>query len=77
MTVSAASAKAGITTVRRWEMAGVVSPKREVILGSPTYVFDRGDVDFGQRLISLLRERQGELSLGDAAELVRRRPGTS
>jgi hypothetical protein len=65
-----------ITTVRRWEMAGVVTPKQEVILGSPTYVFDRGDVDFGRRLIDLLRERPGELSVGAAAELVRSRsPG--
>jgi hypothetical protein len=35
-------------------------------------VFDRADVEFGRRLISLLRRRSGELALEEAAEIVRR-----
>lgn len=61
------------TTVRRWELAGIVSPRREEILGSPTWVFDPDDVEFGRRLIALLRLRSGELDLSEAAEIVRRR----
>jgi transcriptional regulator with XRE-family HTH domain len=60
------------TTVRRWELAGVVRPRREEILGSPTRVFEPADVEFGRRLISLLRRRSGELALEEAAEIVRR-----
>jgi hypothetical protein len=60
------------TTVRRWELAGIVRPRREAILGSPTWVFDPADVEFGRRLISLLRRRSGELALEEAAEIVRR-----
>lgn len=60
------------TTVRRWELAGIVKPTRDQILGSPTWVFDPSDVEFGRRLISLLRRRSGELALDEAAEIVRR-----
>ena len=62
-------------TVRRWELAGLIRPRREVIQRSPTYVFNRSDVEFGRRLISLLRKRNGELSLDEAAEIVRARGG--
>jgi hypothetical protein len=59
-------------TVRRWELAGIVTPRREEILGSPTWIFDPTDVEFSRKLISLLRRRSGELTLKEAAEIVRR-----
>jgi hypothetical protein len=62
------------TTVRRWEMAGIVAPRLEVVLGSPTKVFQPTDVEFGRRLAALIRRHPGEFSLTDAAERVRR-PG--
>ena len=60
-----------VTTVRRWEMARIVKPTRQTILGSPTNVFTVEDVDFGRRLIALLRRRSGVVSLEDAARIVR------
>jgi hypothetical protein len=58
-------------TLKRWERAGVLSPRTEVILNSPTRVFLPEDVGFGKRLIGVLRERSGTLSLTEAAALVR------
>ena len=65
------------TTVRRWETAGVVVPRLEVVLGSPTKVFRPIDVEFGRRLASMIRRHPGEFSLGEAAERVRRPVGSS
>ncbi len=61
------------TTVRRWEVAGVIQPRTEVILGSPTKVFDRAEIAFGRRLIAILRERRGTISLEEAATEARAR----
>jgi hypothetical protein len=61
-------------TLKRWERAGVLSPRTEVILNSPTRVFAPEDVMFGKRLIGVLRERSGTLNLVEAASLVRGRP---
>jgi DNA-binding transcriptional MerR regulator len=58
-------------TLKRWEREEVVSPRTEVILNSPTRVFAPEDVTFGKRLIALLRERSGTLSLREAAALIR------
>jgi hypothetical protein len=57
------------TTLRKWERVGIVRPKLTTILGSPTRVFSDEEVDFGRRLIRLLRERRGELSLLEAAQI--------
>lgn len=59
------------TTLRRWEAAGVVTPKLETIMRSPTYVFARVDVAFGRRLVALLQEQSGRISLIEAAEQLR------
>lgn len=61
-----------MTTVRRWEALGVVAPKREPVLGIPTLIFTEADVEFGKALAQLLKDRHGELSLHQAADLVRR-----
>lgn len=58
-------------TIRNWELAGALEPRREEILGSPTVVFEPADVDFGLKLIALLRQHNGELTIGQAADLVR------
>lgn len=60
------------TTLRRWEKAGVVRPRLESILNSPTYVFERNDVAFGRRLAGVLAERAGSVTLSAAAEIVRK-----
>lgn len=64
------------TTVRRWEKAGVVAPRLEVVLGSPTKVFQPADVEFGRRLAALIRRHPGEFSLTHAADRVRRPAGS-
>jgi len=60
------------TTVRRWEALGIVTPKRETVLGIPTLTFTEADVEFGKALIRILAARPGELTLHQAADLVRR-----
>jgi hypothetical protein len=60
-----------VTTVRRWERVGVVVPHTRVVLNSPTTVFEPEDVDFGRRLAAVIRARPGELSLTEAAAVVR------
>ncbi len=62
-----------VTTLRRWENAGVVEPHIEIVLGSPTKVFQADDVEFGHRLRAEIERRPGELSLREAAALVRGR----
>ena len=59
------------TTLARWEAEGVVSPKLETIMGSPTRVFSEDDVALGRRLIAILREEPGRHSLAQAAEMAR------
>lgn len=61
-----------MTTVRRWEALGVVTPRRDAVLGIPTLIFTEADVEFGKALAQLLDERRGELTLPQAADLVRR-----
>ncbi len=61
------------TTLRRWEAAGVLSPRLETIMRSPTYVFDREDVTFGRRLVVALQEGSGKISVEEAARQVRER----
>jgi hypothetical protein len=59
-------------TLKRWEKAGIVEPTTQVILKSPTRVFAPEDVAFGKRLVALIQEKPGTLSLRAAAKLVRR-----
>jgi hypothetical protein len=61
------------TTLRRWEAAGVVNPRLETIMKIPTFVFERDDVAFGRRLVTLLSERSGTMSVVEAAAQVRER----
>lgn len=61
------------TTLRRWESAGVVTPRLETIMKIPTFVFERDDVAFGRRLVMLLSERSGTISVGEAAAQLRER----
>lgn len=65
------------TTLRRWEAAGVVVPRTETIMGSPTKVFEREDVVFGRRLVELLHQESGTVSVVDAARTIRERPRRS
>ena len=60
-----------LSTVRRWEAAGIVRPFRLEILNSPTWVFSAEDVPFGRRLARILRERSGAGTLQEAAALAR------
>ncbi len=63
-----------VTTVKRWESAGIVKPRMQEIIGIPTLVFRDTDVEFGRRVVARLREHPGELTLARAAELARRPP---
>lgn len=58
------------TTLQKWERHGVVKPRLATILNSPTRVFTNEDVEFGKKLIALLRQRPGELSVKDAARKI-------
>lgn len=59
------------TTLRRWERLGVVTGRSETVLSSPTTTFTEADVTFGRRVVALLRERPGQLSLAEAAAIAR------
>lgn len=61
-----------LTTVRRWEAFGIIKPRRESVLGIPTLIFTEADAEFGKALAEILAARPGELTLHQAAELVRR-----
>jgi DNA-binding transcriptional MerR regulator len=61
------------STLIRWEKAGALRPEMHEILGIPTRVFTPEDVELGKRLRRVLRERYGEISVEEAAKLVRRR----
>lgn len=63
------------STIKRWEGLGVIRPKFDVILGSTTAVFEPEDVAFAQRLIVLLRDKNGEITVQDAAAEVRGKGG--
>lgn len=63
------------TTLRRWESEGILAPSSTRVMNLRTNVFSSEDVAFGKKLIALLRKRPGELSLAQAAELIRRTPG--
>lgn len=69
------TARVGIhaNTLARWERAGIIAPELQVVMGSPTRVFTNDDVRFGRRLITLLRDRPGELTLAAAAVLAARK----
>lgn len=70
-------ARVGIhaNTLARWERAGIVAPELRVVMGSQTRIFTKDDVRFGRQLITLLRNRPGELTLAEAAALARKRGG--
>lgn len=55
------------TTLRRWESAGVVSPTPTVVLGIPTAVYTDHDAELGRRIVTLLTENVGVMSLQEAA----------
>ena len=59
------------TTLRRWEAAGVVSPTATAILGIPTRVYTETDVEIGRRVVQLLAEHAGVMSLEQAADAAR------
>jgi hypothetical protein len=59
------------TTLRRWKTAGVVSPTRTEILGIPTLIYTEDDVEIGRRVVQLLAEHAGVMSLEQAAETAR------
>ena len=59
------------TTLRRWEEAGIVTPRMVPILGIDTWVFEEADVELGSGIADLVRQAPGQVSLQDAARLVR------
>jgi len=59
------------TTLRKWEQRGLVRPELVEVMNSPTRVFTEEDVDFGRRIIGLLRSRPGEISIEEAARALR------
>ena len=63
------------STIKRWEQVGVVRPRMEVILKSPTAVFEPSDVEFGRLLIAVLRGRPGQDTIQEAAQIVREGSG--
>ncbi len=58
-------------TLKRWERTGLLDPELVSVMGSPTRVFNEQDVDFGRRLIAVLREEPGRYSLSEAARRAR------
>ena len=58
-------------TLRRWEAEGVVKPRQQLVLNSPTWVFREQDVDYAKRVIAILRSESGRVSLKDAAKRAR------
>jgi MerR HTH family regulatory protein len=59
------------TTLRRWESAGVVSPNATTVLGIPTLIYTDQDVEIGRRIVTLLAEHVGVMSLHEAAIIAR------
>jgi hypothetical protein len=62
-----------ITTVRRWEALGVVTPRLEAVRGIPTKIFAPDDVALGRQIVAIMQQQPGELSLTDAASIARDR----
>lgn len=60
------------TTLKRWEAAGVLRPSLQNVMNSPTRVFTPEDVAFGKRLVSVLSSSPGQISVKDAARLLKR-----
>jgi hypothetical protein len=58
-------------TLAKWEQAGVVKPRTVKILGSPTKVYDERDIEFGKRVVQILAEDRGRVSLKEAAKRAR------
>lgn len=61
------------TTLRRWEAAGVVRPRLIRVLNSPTHVFSDADVALGKRIVVLVQQGRGQISLVEAAHIARTR----
>ena len=62
------------TTLRRWESQGIVEPKLAKVLGIPTMIYTEADVVFAKALVGVLAGRPGQLSVRQAAEIVRKKP---
>ena len=56
------------TTLRKWERRGLVQPQLSRVMNSPTRVFTDADVQWGRKLIALLRSEPGGLSVDEAAK---------
>jgi hypothetical protein len=61
------------TTLRRWEREGVMRPALLPVRNIPTHVFTEDDVDLGRRLVALLKDGSGRLSLAEAKRQARRK----
>ncbi len=60
------------TTLRRWERTGLLNPRTEVILGSPTVIFSEADLDLARSIKRMLAESPGTLSAAQAANRAKR-----
>lgn len=60
------------TTLRRWEKQRIIEPQLSIVLGSPTMIYTEADVAFGQALVRVLAQHRGQLSVLQAAQIVRK-----
>jgi hypothetical protein len=51
-----------------------VEPKLAKVLGIPTMIYTEADVVFAKALVGVLAGRPGQLSVRQAAEIVRKKP---
>jgi transcriptional regulator with XRE-family HTH domain len=61
-----------VTTLRRWESSGVVTPAATDIVGIRTLVYTEEDVALGREIVDLLAKNPGTMSLVQAAAAARR-----
>ena len=64
------------STLRRWENIGVIAPKMKPIMGTITAVFIDEDVEFARALAKTLQANPGQLSVPEAARLIRSSRGS-
>lgn len=57
-------------TLLRWEKAGVLRPRFEVILGTRTAVFDDAQIERGRHIVALMSDAPGSMSLRQAAAII-------
>jgi len=62
------------TTLKRWEKQRIVEPQMSAVLGIPTMIYTEADVAFAEALVRVLAQHRGQLSVLQAAQIVRKEP---